>query len=112
MGESTYIHTIHTYFKSTILSSFAVFSVSLQVLSDLFLLAGVRDLAGPVQDLLLDKAFIEMDRDEDGGVTLVSISHTGRCLCLSSQEEFTAACLGEKRFSKMLTVKLIDIFIE
>ena len=83
-----------------------------QVLSDLFLLAGVRDLSGPVQDLLLDKAFIEMDKDEDGGVTLVSISRTGRCLCLTLQEEFVAACLGEKRFSRMLTVKLIDIFIE
>ena len=45
----------------------------------------------------MEKAFIEMDKNDDGKVTL---------------REFIEACLGEKKFSKMLTVKLIDVFVE
>ena len=37
------------------------------------------------------RTFIEMDKNDDGKVIL---------------EEFIAACLGEKKFSEMLTVKL------
>ena len=68
-----------------------------QVVHDLFLLANVDNIARSVQELLVEKAFIEMDKNDDGRVTL---------------EEFVAACLGEKKFSKMLTVKLIDVFVE
>ena len=68
-----------------------------QVVHDMFLLANVEDISTSVQELLVEKAFIEMDKNDDGKVTL---------------EEFIEACLGEKKFSKMLTVKLIDVFVE
>ena len=68
-----------------------------QVVHDMFLLANVEDISQSVQELLVEKAFIEMYRNDDGKVTM---------------EEFVAACLGEKKFSKMLTVKLIDVFVE
>ena len=68
-----------------------------QVVHDMFLLANVENIAKSVQELLVEKAFIEMDKNDDGKVTL---------------EEFIEACLGEKKFSKMLTVKLIDVFVE
>ena len=50
-----------------------------------------------IQDLVVEKAFIEMDSDGDGLVTC---------------EEFVAACLAHKKFSTMLTLKLIRVFIE
>merc|ERR1712055_1204892 len=48
-------------------------------------------------DLIAKSAFAEMDKDEDGKVTIA---------------EFIAACLGEDDFSKMLATKAIDIFME
>ena len=41
--------------------------------------------------------FQEMDKNDDGQIT---------------KEEFIAACLGQKEISKMLAIKIIDIFIE
>ena len=38
-----------------------------------------------------------MDADQDGKVT---------------SAEFIAACLGQEEFSKMLALKVIDIFVE
>ena len=48
-------------------------------------------------DLIAKSAFAEMDKDEDGKVTMA---------------EFLAACLGEEDFSKMLANKAIQIFME
>ena len=42
-------------------------------------------------------AFAEMDKDQDGRVSL---------------QEFIGACLGQEEFSRMLTSKIIDIFVE
>ena len=42
-------------------------------------------------------AFAEMDKNEDGKVT---------------QEEFINACLSQEEFSKLLALKIIDIFID
>merc|ERR1712029_107774 len=42
-------------------------------------------------------AFAEMDKDQDGKVTT---------------SEFIAACMGQDEFSKMLALKVIDIFVE
>jgi len=48
------------------------------------------------QEALADKAFKEMDTDSDGRVT---------------QEEFVKACLNQETISKMLALKVIDVFI-
>ena len=50
-----------------------------------------------MQELVVEKAFIEMDADSDGRVT---------------EEEFVRACVGHKKFSKMLALKLIDLFTQ
>merc|ERR1719203_1182036 len=44
-----------------------------------------------------NKAFVEMDRDEDGQI---------------SMEEFIEACLKQEQFTKLLAMKAIGIFIE
>eukprot|EP00091_Calanus_sinicus_P015248 TRINITY_DN33306_c0_g1_i1.p1 TRINITY_DN33306_c0_g1~~TRINITY_DN33306_c0_g1_i1.p1 ORF type:complete len:106 (-),score=45.24 TRINITY_DN33306_c0_g1_i1:39-356(-) len=48
------------------------------------------------QETFVKSAFSEMDEDADGEV---------------SQEEFIKACLSQKKFSTMLTLKIINIFI-
>lgn len=48
------------------------------------------------QEALADKAFREMDTNSDGQVT---------------QEEFVKACLNQETISKMLALKVIDVFI-
>jgi hypothetical protein len=47
------------------------------------------------QELLVEKAFIEMDSDADGRVT---------------EAEFVRACQAHREFTKMLTLSLIDVF--
>ena len=49
------------------------------------------------KDFIAKAAFAEMDSDQDGKVT---------------QEEFVRACLAKDEFSKMLTLKIIDIFVD
>ena len=49
------------------------------------------------KDFIAKTAFAEMDSDHDGKV---------------SQEEFVSACLAKDEFTKMLTMKIIDIFVD
>lgn len=49
------------------------------------------------KDMITSGAFKEMDKDEDGKV---------------SMQEWIDACLGQEEFSKMLALKIIDIFVE
>ena len=49
------------------------------------------------KETLAKSAFSEMDENEDGEI---------------SQEEFTNACLAQKKFSRMLTLKIIEMFLE
>ena len=49
------------------------------------------------KEFIAKTAFAEMDEDQDGKVT---------------QKEFVKACLDRDEFSKMLTLKIIDIFVE
>merc|ERR1711973_130808 len=49
------------------------------------------------KELITNTAFAEMDKDEDGKVTM---------------DEFIAACMSQEEFSKMLALKIINIFIE
>ena len=69
-----------------------------KVVKDLYLLLeSHQQLDSSIQDLLVEKAFIEMDIDADGKVT---------------SDEFIKACLSQKKFSTMLTLKLIKVFVE
>ena len=47
--------------------------------------------------LIAKTAHAEMDKDMDGKITL---------------EEFLTACMGQEEITKMLTLKLVDIFVE
>merc|ERR1712038_1391141 len=49
------------------------------------------------EKFIATSAFAEMDKDADGKIT---------------QEEFISACLGQEQFSKMLALKIIDIFVD
>ena len=48
-------------------------------------------------DIIAKAVFEEMDKDNDGKIT---------------EEEFVTACLGEEKFSKMLSSKAMEIFME
>jgi len=48
-------------------------------------------------DMIAKAAFAEMDKDQDGKVTL---------------DEFIEACMGQEEISQMLTRKILDIFVE
>ena len=49
------------------------------------------------KDLIAKSAFVEIDKDNDGKVSL---------------DEFTTACLSQEKLTKMLAIKVIDIFVE
>merc|ERR1712186_307728 len=49
-----------------------------------------------LKELLVKTAFNEMDENHDGKI---------------SQSEFVEACMAQKQFSTMLTLKIIDVFI-
>ena len=49
------------------------------------------------KDFVAKTAFAEMDEDQDGKIT---------------EEEFIKACMEKDEFTKMLTLKIIDIFVE
>ena len=68
-----------------------------RVIRDMFLLTNKKEVDSCIQELLAEKAFIEMDSDSDGKVT---------------QEEFIKAILSEKEFSTMLTLRIIDVFVD
>lgn len=49
------------------------------------------------KEFVAKTAFAEMDEDGDGKV---------------SKDEFVKACMDKDEFTKMLTLKIIDIFVE
>merc|ERR1712066_159406 len=67
-----------------------------RIVNDLFKLIDEKDIESASQEILVKNAFSEMDEDGDGEI---------------SEEEFIKACLNQKKFSTMLTLKIIDIFI-
>ena len=68
-----------------------------RLIKDMYGLLKTEDPNVAAKDLIAKSAFAEMDKDEDGKVSL---------------DEFTTACLSQKEFSKMLAIKIIDIFVE
>merc|ERR1711973_739378 len=68
-----------------------------RLIKDMYGLLNTENAEQASKDLIAKSAFAEMDKDEDGKITT---------------EEFVSACLGQEQFSKMLALKIIDIFVE
>ena len=68
-----------------------------KLIKDMYGLLKSEDPNLAAKDLISKSAFAEMDKDQDGKVTT---------------EEFIAACMGQDDLSKMLALKVIDIFVE
>lgn len=68
-----------------------------RLVKDMYSLLKTEDPNIAAKDMIAKSAFAEMDKNEDGKVSL---------------DEFRTACLGREEFSKMLAVKVIDIFVE
>jgi len=78
-------------------SFFETFFQELQkIVRDLFLLINETNADQASQEVLVKTAFNEMDENHDGQI---------------SQLEFIEACMAQKKFSTMLTLKIIDVFI-
>jgi len=67
-----------------------------RIVKDLFHLLNEGDAEAASQEILVKSAFSEMDEDGDGEIT---------------QEEFIKACMEQKKFSTMLTLKIINVFL-
>merc|ERR1711872_1157503 len=68
-----------------------------RLIKDMYGLLNTENAEQASKDLIAKSAFAEMDKDEDGKITT---------------EEFVSACLGQEQFSKVLALKIIDIFVE
>ena len=67
-----------------------------KLIKDMYGLLKEDDPSLAARDLVAKSAFAEMDADQDGKVT---------------SAEFIAALHGQEEFSKMLALKVIDIFV-
>ena len=68
-----------------------------KLLKDMHGLIKADDAAKATEDMIATTTLAEMDENCDGKITL---------------DEYIEACLGKDEFSKMLTLKIIDIFID
>ena len=68
-----------------------------KLIKDMYGLLKSEDPNLAAKDMIAKSAFAEMDKDEDGKVTT---------------SEFITACMGQEELSKMLALKVIDIFVE
>merc|ERR1712212_161550 len=68
-----------------------------RLIKDMFMMIKEENPEEASKEFITSSTFAEMDEDQNGKVTL---------------EEFTAAILAREQFSKMLTLKIIDIFVE
>jgi len=68
-----------------------------KLIKDMYGLLKSEDPNLAAKDLVSKSAFAEMDKDQDGKVTTA---------------EFIAACTGQEDLSKMLALKVIDIFVD
>merc|ERR1712168_1314471 len=68
-----------------------------RLIKDMYGLIKSENPEEATKEFISASAFAEMDKDEDGKITT---------------EEFVNACLGQEQFSKMLALKIIDIFVE
>jgi Ca2+-binding EF-hand superfamily protein len=68
-----------------------------RLIKDMYGLINADNPEEASKEFIAASAFAEMDKDEDGKITT---------------EEFVNACLGQEQFSKMLALKIIDIFVD
>jgi len=68
-----------------------------KMLKDMHGLIKADDVEKATDEMIASTTLAEMDENGDGKITL---------------EEYIKACLGKEEFSKMLTMKIIDIFID
>ena len=68
-----------------------------KLIKDMYGLLKTEDPNIAAKKLVAKTAFAEMDKDKDGKV---------------SQEEFVSACMGQQEISKMLALKVGDIFVD
>merc|ERR1712142_481264 len=68
-----------------------------KLIKDMYGLLKTEDPNIAAQNMIAKTAFAEMDKNKDGKVT---------------REEFVSACLEQHEFSKMLALKIVDIFVE
>ena len=68
-----------------------------KLIKDMYGLLKTEDPNIAAKNLIVKTAFAEMDKNEDGKV---------------SKEEFVKACMGQEEISKMLTLKIVDIFVD
>merc|ERR1739846_188841 len=68
-----------------------------RLIKDMYGLIKADDPEAESKELVAKSAFAEMDKDADGKITC---------------SEFTSACLSQEKISKMLALKVIDIFVE
>merc|ERR1712004_526917 len=68
-----------------------------RLIKDMYGLIKADDPEAESKDLMAKSAFAEMDKDADGKITC---------------SEFTTACLSQEKISKMLALKVIDIYVE
>ena len=68
-----------------------------KLIKDMYGLLKTEDPNIAAKKLVAKTAFAEMDKDKDGKV---------------SQAEFVSACMGQQEISKMLALKVVDIFVD
>merc|ERR1711936_1113312 len=68
-----------------------------KLIKDMYGLLKTEDPNIATKDLVAKSAFAEMDKDQDEKVTT---------------DEFIAACMRQQEFSKLLAIKVIDIFVD
>merc|ERR1711973_990935 len=68
-----------------------------RLVKDMYCLLNNENAEQASKDLIAKSAFAEMDKDEDGKITT---------------EEFITACLAEEKFSKILAVKVMNMFLK
>merc|ERR1711934_1225886 len=68
-----------------------------RLVKDIYSLIKHDDPEAASMEAIASSAFIEMDKDVDGKITV---------------EEFTRACLEREQISKMLALKFINVFVE
>lgn len=68
-----------------------------RLVTDLYGLIQIKDQNQASKEKIADQAFAEMDVNKDGKVT---------------SEEFVTAVLGQEQYSKLLTLEIMNIFID